>query len=79
MGDICAMHSINRVLEKHELELIDELGEMYPSKLIKEFRITNNIRSIDVTAVLADDTTLPLVGYDIDDLAERFPDCDVGY
>ena len=79
MGSASAMESINRVLERHGAELVEELHERYPSKLIRRFSLDNNIYSISVEAELTDDTSIVLEPYDIDDLAERFPDCDVGY
>ena len=79
MGSASAMESINRVLERHGAELVEELRERYPSKLIRRFSLDNNIYSISVEAELTDDTSIVLEPYDIDDLAERFPDCDVGY
>jgi len=79
MGSASAMESINRVLERHGAELVEELRERYPSKLIRRFCLDNNIYSISVEAELTDGTSIVLEPYDIDDLAERFPDCDVGY
>ena len=79
MGSASAMESINRVLERHGAELVEELRERYPSKLIRRFSLDNNIYSISVEAELTDGTSIVLEPYDIDDLAERFPDCDVGY
>ena len=79
MGSTSAMESINRVLEKHGAELEKELREQYPSKLIRGFSLENNLYSISVHAELTDGTCLVLEPYDIDDLAERFPDCEVGY
>ena len=79
MGSLSAMSSINRVLEKHGAELEAELRSCYKSKLIRRFSLGSNIYSIDVEAELTDGTMLALEPYDIDVLAERFPDCEVGY
>ena len=79
MGSTAAMNSIDRVLAKHRKELEAELRERYPTKLIKRFTLENNIYSISVQAKLTDGTLLDLAPYDIDALAERFPDCEVGY
>ena len=79
MGSASAMESINRVLERHGAELEKELRDRYPSKFIRRFSLDNNIYSISVEAELTDGTCLVLAPYDIDDLAERFPDCEVGY
>ena len=43
MGSTSAMESINRVLEKHSVELKQELHERYPSKLIRDFSLENNL------------------------------------
>ncbi len=79
MGSVSAMNSIDRVLKKHGKELEAELRKDYPTKLIKRFTLENNIYSISVQAKLTDGTLLDLEPYDIDALAERFPDCEVGY
>ena len=79
MGSTAAMNSIDRVLAKHGKELKTELRERYPTSLIKRFTLENNIYSISVQAKLTDGTLLDLEPYDIDALAERFPDCEVGY
>ncbi len=79
MGSTSAMESINRVIEKHSAELKQELHERYPSKLIRDFSLENNLYSISVQAKLTDGTVLDLEPFDIDTLAERFPDCEVGY
>lgn len=79
MGSASAMDSINRVLKKHSRELEKELRERYSSKLIRRFTLENNLYSISVQGELTDGTVLDLAPYDIDELAERFPDCEVGY
>ena len=79
MGSVSAMNSIDRVLARHGKELEAELRERYPTSLIKRFTLENNIYSISVQAKLTDGTLLDLEPYDIDALAERFPDCEVGY
>lgn len=79
MGSTAAMESISRVLARHGKELEDELHERFPSRLIRRFTLENNIYSIAVSAELTDGTVLDLASYDIDELAERFPDCEVGY
>ena len=79
MGSTSAMESINRVLKKHGAELKRELRKEHPTKLIRRFSLENNLYSISVHAELTDVTCLVLEPYDIDDLAERFPDCEVGY
>lgn len=79
MGSVSAMESINRILKKHARELVEELKDRYRSKLIKHFMLENNIYEIAVQAELTDGAILNLEPYDIDVLAERFPDCQVGY
>ena len=79
MGSTAAMNSIDRVLKKHGQEFKQELRERYPSKLIRRFTLGNKLYVLSVQAELTDGTILDLKGYDIDDLAERFPDCEVGY
>jgi hypothetical protein len=79
MGSACAMNSISRVIEKHEDEIVAELKEKYPSALIKSFTLENRIYNIGVTAILTDDSSIDLEPIDIDDLAEDYPDCEVGY
>ena len=79
MGSVSAMNSIDRVLKKHGREMERELRKEYRSKLIRGSTLTNEIYSIDIEAELTDGTRLQLKPYDIDELAERFPDCRVGY
>ena len=79
MGSTAAMNSIDRILAKHGKELRSELRERYPTKLIRRFRLENHIYSIAVEAELVDGTVLNLNPFDIDALADRFPDCEVGY
>ncbi len=73
------MESINRVLSRHGDELLRELREQYPSSLISRFSLENCIYHIGAEAELVDGTVLTIEAYDIDELAERFPDCDIGY
>ncbi len=79
MGSVSAMNSIDRVLARHGKELEAELREDYPTKLIKRFTLENHIYAIAVEAKLVDGTVLNLNPFDIDALADRFPDCEVGY
>lgn len=79
MGSTAAMESVGRVLTRHGRELLRELRKRYPSKLIRRFSLENNIYRIAVDAELTDGTSLSLEPFDIDELAERFPDCEVGY
>jgi len=79
MGSTAAMESISRVLARHGKELEDELRERHPSTLIRRFSLENGIYHIGVEAELTDGTLLSLEPFDIDELAERFPDCEIGY
>jgi hypothetical protein len=79
MGQMSAMASISRVLDKHEKELIARLRKRYRSKLIRRFDLSNRDYSIAVQAELTDGTLLDLEPLDIDSLGEEFPDCEVGY
>jgi hypothetical protein len=79
MGSVAAMESINRVLTRHGEDLERELRERYPSNLIRRFSLENGIYHIAVQVELVDGTALALESIDIDGLAERFPDCEVGY
>ena len=86
MGSVSAMSSINRVIEAHGDELVAEVRAALPAAvraLEPQIVLENNTYSIGVAAVFtnADGAAeyLSLDPYDIDDLAERFPDCGVGY
>lgn len=79
MGSISAMNSIDRVLENHGEEIVANLREQYPSELIKSFELENGVHKITIIATLADGSALTLEPIDIDQLAEDYPDCNVGY
>jgi hypothetical protein len=86
MGSMSAMASLHRVLERHGDELVAEVLASLPSAvraLTPNIALENNLYALTVTASFPgpDGTTeyLVLDPYDIDDLAERFPDCEVGY
>jgi hypothetical protein len=86
MGSISAMGSLNRVIEAHGDELVAEVLASLPTAvrvLQPSISLENNTYALTVTASFAGPggTTeyLVLDPYDIDDLAERFPDCEVGY
>jgi hypothetical protein len=80
------MGSINRVIEAHGDELVAEVLASLPTAirvLQPSISLENNTYALAVTAAFPgpDSTTdyLLLDPYDIDELAERFPDCEVGY
>ena len=79
MGSVSGMKSIDRVLKKYSMQIKRELRREYRSKLIKQFHLENGIYSIEIEVELADGTSLQLKQLDIDELAERYPDCKVGY
>lgn len=79
MGSVSAMNSIDRVLKKHGRQLQRSLRKEYPTKLITRFELENQIYSIGITAYLSDGTALELKPLDIDELAQKYPDCKVGY
>lgn len=79
MGSVSAMESIDRVLKRYGTQIMRELRREYKSKLIRKFSLENGIYEVRIEAELKDGTTLQLKGIDIDELAERYPDCEVGY
>ena len=85
MGSSSAMASLNRVLERHGDELAREVLAELPKSLVEAFGLTidqvsleNNLYTIEVSVRIADEW-LSLRPLDIDELAERYPDCEVGY
>ncbi len=78
MGSVSAMDSIDRVLAAHGDQLRAELMEDI-SPLVKGVELENKGYSIQAVWILTDGGELDGPALDIDDLAERFPDCEVGY
>lgn len=77
---MAAMASINRTLEKHGDDLIAELREQYPNASeVAHFELDGESYQIKAFAVLKSGAMLEMRPYDIDELAERFPDCHMGY
>ena len=82
MGGISAMSSIDRLLEKHGDELKEELMQQVPESIrehVKAVTLVNEIYHIESGWVMADGGVLPGPQTDIDELADRFPDCEVAY
>lgn len=85
MGSVSAMKSIDRVMKAHGNEIRSELLEDYVNagvegdSLVRDIILVNDVYEIGVTVVLANEQKLQLRGISIDELADRFPDCDVGY
>lgn len=81
MGSLSAMSSLNRVLENHGDEIRNELMETVPPSVrghLREIVLTNQIHHI-ASSWLFEDGGLEGPSFQIDELAERFPDCEVGY
>ena len=81
MGGISAMNSIDRILETHGDEIKKELAQQVPDELSSLFRsvyLENATYGIKVYWEF-DSGGLEGPLMDIDDLATRYPDCDVGY
>lgn len=85
MGSMAAMSSLNRVLERHGDDLARE-AQLAPSGTVLTYRgVSLETRTYEIVAVHEFENshgeTVYLVGepLDIDTLAERYPDCDVGY
>lgn len=49
------------------------------SSLVGNIILVNDVYEIGITVVLANEQRLQLRGISVDELADRFPDCDVGY
>ena len=82
MGDLCAMSSIERVLERHGDEIREEWAQEVPEALAEVFSqviLSNNIHEIQVEWEFRGGGTLPGPCIDIDILADQYPDCDVNY
>lgn len=82
MGSLSAMNSIDRVLQAHAKELRQEFMAVVPASLkphVKSVILSNNTYSVQSEWEFQDGGTLPGPSISIDDLADRFPDCDVGY
>ena len=82
MGSISAMNSLDRVLKAHEKKLIDGVKENLPKEILDlkpKIELVNECYHIDVVLVFPSGSTLTLSPFDIETLAERFPDCKVGY
>jgi hypothetical protein len=76
------MNSIERVIEKHGEEIRKEYEALVPPILKDVFTrvdLENKVYIIGVTWVFKDGSTLEGPSIDIDDLAQQYPDCEVGY
>ncbi len=85
MGSASASASIDRVLQAHGKRIRKQLLSEYArpaagrSHLVQDIILSNDTYEIGIVAVLKNGQQLPLRGISIDELADRFPDCDVGY
>ena len=82
MGGIAALSSINRVIETHGQEIQEEWAQEVPDSLKPPFQgvaLRANNYSIQVEWEFQGGVTLPGPTLDIDELADRYPDCEVSY
>ena len=82
MGSVSAMSSLDRVIARHGDELRMEVAFELPKGLRPRFRgvsLSNEVYAISTRYAFQDNEELPGPKYDIDDMAERFPCCEVGY
>jgi len=85
MGSIAAMSSLDRVLEMHEDELYAAYHPCKPGTKLtyQKTWFENNLYSLTVGHVFLteDGREVTILGeaIDIDTLAEKYPDCEVGY
>lgn len=85
MGDIAAMNSLLRVLERHGAELAREAQLAVPGTVLtyRGVSLESGTYEIAVVHEFEDSRgeTISVTGepFDIDTLAERYPDCEVGY
>ena len=81
MGGMSAMKSIYRVIDPHGDEIRKELAQQMPDELSEHFKrviLENKTYGIQVLWIFETGCLQgPLIH--IDDLAEQYPDCDVGY
>ena len=82
MGGVSAMNSMSRVLEKHG----DEIEKGWLNSAPKNVRekltgvgLTNEVYSIAVWWQFGDGETLPGPRMGIDELADQYDDCEIGY
>ena len=82
LGGLSAMSSIDRVIQTHGDEIKEEWAQYVPAFIASQFKqvtLENATYSIRVWWQFHDGETLPGPQIDIDELAERYPDCEVGY
>ena len=82
MGAMSAMSSMDRVIQQHGNEISAEWKDAVKEPLQNELRevgLNNDTYGISVLWIFNNGDTLPGPTMHIDELAERFPDCKVGY
>lgn len=82
MGSVSAMNSIKRVLDDHASELEAEVRAALPApvrSLAPSIALENRIYEVAVELGFDGGERLSLSTYEIDELAERFRCCEVGY
>ena len=81
MGGIAAMNSINRVMKAHGNEILEEMKDHIPASAREETGVDLEVKnySIQVLWTTKEGGYLPGPEIGIDELAERYPDCNVGY
>ena len=82
MGSISAMNSMSRVLEKHGDEIEREWLNSAPKNVREKLTgvgLTNEVYSIAVWWRFGDGEMLPGPRIGIDELAEQYHDCKIGY
>lgn len=80
MGSAAAMNSIDRVLNKHGDEIIEKLRkEINNAPEVAEIYLENRTYSIGVLYKLQSGTYIEGRPISIEELAEEYPDCDVGW
>jgi hypothetical protein len=82
MGGIAATNSIARVIEAHGDEIQQEWAQEVPDQLKPPFRgvaLSANNYSIQIEWEFDGGITLPGPVIDIEELADRYPDCNVSY
>ena len=81
MGDSSAMNSIERVIKTHGDVIREEWLQQVPESIRGTFKgvmLENEIHGIRVSWEFEDGSLEgPMI--DIENLAEEYPDCDVGY
>ena len=82
MGSLSAVNSINRVRDAHADEIREELESQATGTLrtlLKQALLSNHTYEIQVEWLFQDGNTLQGPSIHIDELAERYPDCNVAY